>query len=292
MKPAPFRYHAPETMEEALHLLAHHGSDARPLAGGQSLVPAMNFRLARPTVLIDLNRVAGLGFIRRGVDGALRLGAMTRQREAERSNVVAAACPLLAAALPWVGHAQIRNRGTVGGSLAQADPAAEIPAVALACGATLRLCSRRGERRVAAEEFVLGPMTTALQPDELLAEIEIPATPAGTGVAFEEMSRRHADFALAGAAACLRRGSDGTVEDLRLVLFGVGGRPLLARRAAQRLAGALPDARAIDEAVELQLSDLQPQGDLHASSAYRRHVVGVLARRVLIHATERAGVRP
>ena len=189
MKPAPFAYHRPATVEEAVSLLARHGGEAKPLAGGQSLIPAMNFRLARPAVLVDLNRIAGLAGIRPGADG-VRIGAMTRQRAVERDATVAQHVPLLAEALPHIAHPQIRTRGTVGGSLAHADPAAELPAVMVALGATFELHSPRGKRSVAAEEFYTGLFTTALAPDELLVEIAIPRAGPRRGSAFAEVARR------------------------------------------------------------------------------------------------------
>lgn len=291
MKPAPFRYIAPETLDEALALLAEHGSEARPLAGGQSLVPAMNFRLARPAVLVDLNRIEALRFVRPRDDGSLSVGAMTTQRQAERDAAIAARWPLLREALPWVGHAQIRNRGTLGGSLAHADPAAEIPAVALASGVTLRLASNRGERRIAADDFFLGPMTSVLEPDELLVEIEFPAAPSRCGVAFEEVSRRHADFALAGVAASLQRADDGSVEEARVAVFGVGDRPRLVSAVA-RLQGERPTEAAIADTAAAAVAELNPHDDIHASACYRSHVAGVLVGRALRRAAGRAGGVP
>ncbi|HLL82487.1 MAG TPA: FAD binding domain-containing protein, partial [Longimicrobium sp.] len=203
MKPAPFAYHRPDSVEGALALLAEHGYDAKLLAGGQSLVPAMNFRLAAPAVLIDLNRIARLDAIGEA-EGGVRIGAMVRQRAAERSALLAERAPLIAETLPYVAHAQIRNRGTMGGSIAHADPAAELPAVMLALGARLLLRGPGGMRTVAADDFFTGLFATALEPEEMLVEIEIPTVAPGTGWAFDEISRRHGDFALAGVGASVQ----------------------------------------------------------------------------------------
>src|SRR5881628_249850 len=202
MKPAAFDYFTPVTVDEAVALLAEHGGEAKPLAGGQSLIPAMNFRLARPAALVDLNRIPELSYVRAEPDGgALVIGAMTRQRALERSDVVRRAAPLMAEAMPYVAHPQIRNRGTVGGSVAHADPAAELPAVTLALEARFRARSRSGERTIPAAEFFKGLLETALEPDELLVEIAIPHSPARSGYAFAEVARRHGDYALVGVAA-------------------------------------------------------------------------------------------
>jgi aerobic carbon-monoxide dehydrogenase medium subunit len=291
MKPAAFEYHRPDTLEEALSLLSAHGYDARPLAGGQSLVPAMNFRLAQPAVLVDLNRIPGLDGIAEA-DGALRMGAMVRQRAAERSPVVAGRAPLLAEALPWVAHAQIRNRGTVGGSLAHADPAAELPAVMLALGARLTLAGVSGERVVGALDFHTGLFGTALEPEEILVAVEIPFAPPGTGHAFSELSRRHGDFALAGVAATVRVDADGRCADARIALFGVGDGPVLAAGAGAALLGRTPDGEAVRAAAAAAAAALDPPSDIHASAAYRRHLAEVLVRRTLPRAFERALATP
>jgi len=293
VKPAAFEYFAASSVEEALDLLAAHGDDARPLAGGQSLVPMMNIRLARPAVLIDLNGLEDLATIESPAGGGLRIGAMTRQRTLERDARVAAQCPLLHQALPWIGHAQIRNRGTIGGSLAHGDAAAELPAVALATEATMVARSRKGERRIAADDFFQGLMSTALLPEELLTSIEIPAATDGTGVAFAEFSRRHGDYALAGAAARVRLRPDGTVDEARIVLLSVSDGPFLATTAAECLRGEPPTPAVIEAAAEAARAQVDPPGDIHASARYRRHLTGVLTRRVLSAAVADAatGVR-
>ena len=288
MKPAPFAYHRPGSVDEALALLAQHGGDAKPLAGGQSLIPAMNFRLARPAVLVDLNRLTTLAGIRGGAD-SLRIGAMTRQRAVERDATVARDAPLLAEALPHIAHPQIRTRGTVGGSLAHADPAAELPAVMVALGATLELHSPRGKRSISADEFYTGLFTTVLAADELLVEIAIPPRTPRSGSAFMEVARRHGDYALAGVAAVLTLDDAGRCREARIALLSVGDGPVLAIKAAKAITGEKPTADAIQEAADAAASkDVDPPGDIHASAAYRRQLVGVLVRRALQRACERA----
>lgn len=290
MKPASFAYHRAESVEHALALLGEHGWEAKLLAGGQSLVPAMNFRLAQPAVLVDLNRVPGLDAIAEAEGGGMRMGAMTRQRAAERSAVVAARAPLLAEALPYVAHAQIRNRGTVGGSIAHADPAGEIPAVMLALDARFHLRSPGGTRVVAAAEFFTGLFGTALEPEEMLVEVEVPPAAPGTGWAFDEVSRRHGDYALAGVAAMVETDAEGRCRAARIALLSVGEGPVLAAGAAAALAGQAPTEEAIRAAAHAAAHrDIDPPGDIHASPAYRRQLAEVLVRRVLPRAFERAG---
>ncbi len=289
MKPAAFDYHRPESRSEALALLANHGGDAKPLAGGQSLIPAMNFRLAMPAVLVDLNRIADLSYITRD-GGDLRIGAMTRHRAVERSDDVRSAAPLLHEAMPFIAHAAIRTRGTIGGSLAHADPAAELPAVMIALDARIRLERPQGAREVPAAEFFTGLFSTALEPGELVTEISINVEPAGairTGSAFEEFSRRHGDFALAGVAARVSVDGRGRCTAARIALFGVGDRPMLAAAGARALEGEVPTPEAIRAAADATArEDIDPTSDIHASSVYRRHLAGVLTRRVLERAFE------
>jgi CO/xanthine dehydrogenase FAD-binding subunit len=284
MKPAPFEYFRPDTVDEALSLLGEHGWEAKLLAGGQSLVPAMNFRLAAPGVLIDLNRIPGLDAIRE--DGG---GTMVRQHAAERSADVRRLAPLLAEALPFVAHPQIRNRGTVGGSVAHADPAAELPAVMLALAARMHLVGPNGPRSLAADEFFTGLFATALEHDEMLAEIEIPALAPRTGSAFLEVSRRHGDFGLAGLAVSVTLDDAGCCADARIALLGVGEGPVLAHAAADALRGQSPSADAFAAAVDAARAEVDPPMDIHASSDYRRHLVGVLVGRALPVAFGRAG---
>jgi len=287
VRPAPFEYFAPCTVDEALDLLARHGEEAKLLAGGQSLVPMMNMRLARPAVVIDLNRVASLG-VARVEAGRLRLGALVRQHALERDARLAAAAPLLAEAAPLIGHLQTRARGTIGGSLAHADPAAELPACTIALDAVFHLRSARASRQVRAADFFRGLLATALEPDELLAEIELPGPPAPrTGHGFAEVARRHGDFALAGACAVLSVDAAGVCRDARLVIFGAGDVPHLARVAAG-LIGERPDPRRLAEAGRAGADEIDTRGDLHATPEYRRRVAAGLAARALGHAAARA----
>ena len=275
MKPPPFEYYAPTSVEEAAALLAEHGDDAKVLAGGQSLIPLLSLRLARPSVLVDLNGIAALSFI----DGGT-IGAMTRHRTVERSAAIARDVPLLAAAMPFIGHAAIRTRGTVGGSLSHADPAAELPAVALALDATFRAQSaKRGEREIAASDFFAGYFTTALEPDEVLTSVRFTTVSPGTGVSVQEMARRHGDFAMVAVAASVTR--DG---DARIALINVADRPLRATDAE----AAMKAGSSIDEVAELATRGLEPVSDLHATAAYRRSVAKVLVRRALDDAVTKA----
>lgn len=280
MKPPPFDWAAPDTIEEALALLSEHGDDAKLLAGGQSLIPVLNFRLARPAVLIDLNRISSLAGIADAGDG-VRIGAMTRQRQAERDPLVAHRASLLAETLPHVAHPQIRNRGTLGGSLAHADPAAELPAVTLALDATFRLRNEGGERTVRAQDFFTGFFATALGPDEILVEIEIPPLPAGAGHAFEEVARRHGDFALLAVAAVIVLDTAGSISDARLAYVNAGDRARRSPGAEKVLLGAVAGAESIRAAADAASADLDPGNDVHASADYRRQLARVLTVRAL-----------
>lgn len=289
MKPPPFEYFAPTTMAEALALLAHHGYEAKPLAGGQSLIPTMNFRLAQPGVLIDLNPIAELAYIRPSDDGGLRIGTMTRQRQVERDPLVAERAPLIHETMPYIAHPQIRNRGTFGGSLAHADPAAELPAVTTALNARFCARSQRGERWLAADEFFVSLFATALEPDELLVEVALPPLPPRSGWAFTEMSRRHGDYALVGVAAVVTLDERDRCQAAKLVFLSVGDGPVEAQQAAQLLIGQIPAPEAIRAAAETAAQvDIAPNSDIHASAAFRRHLARVLAQRVLTQAVERA----
>ena len=283
MRPAPFAYDAPRELDEALALLARHGEDAKVLAGGQSLVPLLNFRLARPARLVDVNRVAELGYLRRRA-GALRIGTLTRTAALERSRVVALHWPLLREAARLVGHPQIRSRGTVGGSVAHADPAAELPAVLTALGARFHLRSARGVRTLRADELFLGFLSTALEPDELLVEIEVPPLPPRTGTAIVEHARTHGDFALGGAAAVLTVDEHGECERAALVLLAAGPTPRRAAAAEAALAGRPPTPAQLREAAALTAEDVDTPSD----RAYRRALVRELAERALTQAATRA----
>lgn len=286
MKPPAFDYVAATSLEEALDALAEGGEDAKILAGGQSLIPLLALRLAFPSVLIDVNGVGELAGVR--ANGGLTIGAMTRHRAVERSAEVRAAVPLLAEVMPLIGHVAIRSRGTIGGSIAHADPAAELPAVAVALGATFTVTSRdRGERTIAAEDFFQGYFTTTLAPDEILRSIMFPATPPGTGVAVDEVARRHGDFAMVGAVATVTV-ADGAIREARIALINVADRPLRAGAAEQALVGADPTDAIFAEAAALGAAALEPSSDLHASAAYRKKVAGVCITRALRTATARA----
>lgn len=289
MKPPPFDYSSPGTLDEALDLLAEVGDEARPLAGGQSLIPLLSLRLARPSHLIDLARIPELRTIE-SADGSLVIGAMVREGKAEADDAVRRSAPLLAAALPLIGHPAIRSRGTIGGSLSHADPAAELPAVALVTEAELVVRSRdRGRRAIPAAEFFSGFFTTALEPDEILTEVRIQAPGPDTGWAIDEVARRHGDFAMVGVAAMVRLDrSSGRIADARVALTGVSDTPVRAREAEQMLAGAEPTEETWTEAAQKASSALSPPADLHGSSAYRRHIAGVLIQRTLAAAADRA----
>jgi carbon-monoxide dehydrogenase medium subunit len=287
MKPPRFAYYDPRKPSEVLALLATYTDDAKILAGGQSLVPLLNMRLAQPTHLLDINHLTDLAYIRE-VDGGLAIGALTRQRDIERSQLVRNRCPLLAQAVPFVGHAPIRSRGTIGGSLAHADPAAELPAVLLALGGHIHAESQNGSRQIPAQDFFVSQFQTALAPDELLTEAWFPIAPPGTGAAFIEVSRRHGDFALVGVAAQLTLHENGTIAGAHLALLGVAPTPLLPQAAEASLLNRQPGEAAFAAAAEQTIADLDPDSDLHASAEYRRDVAGVLVIRALQAAANRA----
>jgi carbon-monoxide dehydrogenase medium subunit len=287
LKPPPFTYYSPDSLDEALDLLGQHGDDAKVLAGGQSLVPLLALRLARPAVIVDLGWVPGLTGISTA-DGEVRFGAMTREREAERSELVRERLPLLAEALPLIGHVAIRTRGTIGGSLAHADPAAELPAVALALDAQLTVQSAaRGPRTIAAADFFEGFLSTTLEPDEVLVHVSFPTAQRGTGASFKEAARRHGDFAIVGAGTSVTI-NDGMVTDARVALIGVGGTALRRTEAESRLRGTSGNSDDIAAAAAAAAADLEPPSDLHGTSAYRRHVAQVMVTRALTEAAARA----
>jgi carbon-monoxide dehydrogenase medium subunit len=285
VKPAPFDYVPARSADEALEALARHGADAKVLAGGQSLLPLLNLRLARPAVVLDINRVAGLDAIE-APDGELRVGALVRLRALERW--AAGRAPLLAEALGRVGHAAIRVRGTAVGSLVHADPAAELPALLLCCDGAVRVRRAGGaERLVPAEALYLGPLTTSLRADELAVEARLRLPAPGTGWGFAEVARRHGDFALVGSVAVLSLDAEGRVARARLGFFGVGGTPVRSRPAEAVLAGQAPRPERLREAARAAAAALRPEGDLHATAEYRRRVAAVLAERTLAAAVRR-----
>lgn len=289
MKPAPFDYLAPQNLEEALQIMSAHGYEAKLLAGGQSLIPIMNFRLAQPTLIVDLNGVTELGRLQRDEAGGLRIGAMVRQRELEHSQLIADLAPLLHEAMPYVAHPQIRNRGTMGGSLAHADPAAELPLIAIALEAHLHLLRQGSERWVRAEEFYTGLFMTSLEPEEILADVTIPPLPANSGYAFMELARRHGDYAQAGAAALVTLDEDGICRNARLVFLAVGEVPMVAHQAVKAIIGQKPTAELITEVAQAGATgEIDPLTDIHATADYKRHLAQVLARRALQQAVDRA----
>jgi carbon-monoxide dehydrogenase medium subunit len=279
MKAPSFAYARPASVAEALALLDKHRDDARVLAGGQSLVPMLNFRVTGPKVLVDINRISALSGIK-VTKSHVRIGALTRHVELERSPDIAKHLPLVAAAVPHVAHPAIRNRGTFGGSCALGDPAAELPACALALGATFIAAGKRGERRIAAEDFFRGLYSTALKAGELLLAAEFPLPKPGHASAFGELARRHGDYAMVGVAA---HGStqSGTFSDLRIAFFGVGDRPQLAAHFARALEGEPATAQSVDTALAKLDGDLAPRSDLYSTAATKLHLAKVLAGRVL-----------
>jgi carbon-monoxide dehydrogenase medium subunit len=289
MKLPYFDYEAPETVAAAVELLTKHQDEASVLAGGQSLIPLLALRLARPAMLIDINGLRELS----GVsvrDGQVAIGAMTREYAAEESETVAEMVPLLAAALPLIGHEAIRSRGTIGGSLAHADPAGELPAVARALDAELVVRSQSGDRVIPAAEWFEGYLTTARSADEILVEVRFPAAAGGTGVAFQEVARRHGDFAIVGLAVSLTV-ADSTISDARLAFAGVSDVPVRAAEAEQLVLGERPSTELFQEAATVATAGLDPPGDLHGSPGYRKKVAATLVRRGLQAAADNAAGR-
>jgi aerobic carbon-monoxide dehydrogenase medium subunit len=290
MKPAAFEYHAPTTVDEAVGLLGEHADACKPLAGGQSLVPMLALRLTRFEHIVDLNRVDELAGVER-TNGVLRIGAMTRQRAVERDAMTAAAAPLLSRAIPFIGHTQIRNRGTIGGSLAHADPASELPAVALALGADLEIASASGRRTVPAIEFFEGTWTTCLGDDELLVASHFPVWEGRCGFAFDEVARRSGDFALAGVAAAVELGQNEVVQRCSLGMLGVSSTAVRAPEAEASITGRAPTAADLEEVGRLAAADVDPPEDIHATASYRRRVIAHLVRRALVRALAEARER-
>jgi carbon-monoxide dehydrogenase medium subunit len=286
MKLPPVEYEAPTTVAEALDLLAEYSDEASVLAGGQSLIPLLALRLARPAVLIDINGIAELSGVS-ATDGWVTIGATTREYVAEESETVAEAVPLLAAALPMIGHEAIRSRGTIGGSLAHADPAAELPAVARALDAQFVVRGPSGERVVPAAEWFEGYLTTSRGPDELLTQVRFPAARPGTGTSFGEVARRHGDFAIVGLAVSLTL-SEGAISDARLTFAGMSDVPTRATDAEDLLVGEKPSAELFEEAARRAIGDIDPPADLHGSSDYRKKIAAALVRRGLREAAHNA----
>jgi CO/xanthine dehydrogenase FAD-binding subunit len=288
LKAAPFEYARAASLDEACSLLARHGDDAKLIAGGQSLVPMMAMRLLRPAWLVDINEIDALKFVKLEGDLA-RTGACTRQVMVERNDWLGARVPLLRQALAWVGHVQTRNRGTVGGSLAHADPSAELPLAARVLGAKMIARSAKGSRTLEAEKFFAGPMTTSVRPDECLEEIHWPVwSEKRAGSAFTEIAIRHGDFAMVAAAAQVALDGDGRCTRAAFGLGGVAGTPLAFPKLASRLVGTKLEDKVIQDVAEAAAIDIDPGSDLHATKEYRRHLARVLASRALREARDRA----
>lgn len=287
MKLPQFEYRAPDSLDEALALLAEHGDEAKVMAGGQSLMPLLAMRLARPAQVIDVNHVPGLsGIDDRGDE--IVFGATARERAAERSPVVAQRLPLLAEALPFIGHPAIRTRGTIGGTVAHADASAEIPCVLAALDGSVVVRSVRGDRTFAATDFFQGHFTTALDDDECVVEVRMPVADPSAGFAFGEVARRHGDYALVGVAAMLTLGTDGNIAESRIALMGVSDVPYRARAAEAQLVGAEPTAATFAAVAQAATADLEPASDVHGSAAFRRQLATVTVRRTLATAGTRA----
>ena len=291
MKPAPFEYLVPDSIEQALELKRQYGDEAKLLAGGQSLVPAMNFRVVQPTVLIDLNRIKELNYIHE--DGkSLRFGSMTRERSLEFDPLIARWTPLMSEGIMHVAHPQIRNRGTFGGSLANADPAAELPVLAIALDARMKAKSASAERWLDAHDFFVGMFTTALAVDEILVEVEIPFMASGTGFSFMEVAPRAGDYALMGLAAIVELDKKGKCQRAKLVYLNAGDGPVNAKEAADSLIGRKLDDKAIESAAAIASEkEINPFGNVHASVDFQRHLALVLTKQALKQAAERAGAR-
>ena len=289
MKPPPFKYIAAESVEHALDQMAEYGDAAKLLAGGQSLIPAMNFRVLQPSVLIDLNRIGDLEYIRRSDDGALVVGAMTRQRDLERSSDVERITPLLFEAMPHIAHPQIRTRGTLGGSLAHADPAAELPVIAITAGAAMEATGPNGDRWIEAKDFFQGMFSTALEPEEILVEVTFPARKSHTGWSFEETSRRRGDYGMMGVAVEVELDEGGSAKEVRLVYMNAGDGPIEAEKAAGLLRGQRPNQEVFAAAAaEAADNEIDPMGSVHASIDFQRHLARVLTARALAKAYARA----
>ncbi|MCM3568467.1 xanthine dehydrogenase family protein subunit M [Neobacillus mesonae] len=285
MKPATFTYHRPADLEEAVKLLDEYGSEGKIIAGGQSFIPILNMRMSEPGCLIDINQIEELKSVRLE-DDVIKIGALTTQRELERHELIKKHIPLLAEGVPFIGHVQTRNRGTVGGSVAHADPSAELPLCFLALDAEIVIDSIDGKRTTSINDFFITYLTTELMPEEILTEIHVPLNQPN-GYAFEEFSRRHGDFALVAAACLLSVDDDGIIENARIVLGGVEAVPLLAEEAMEYLEGKSLTENVLEQAVELAVVDADPDSDLHASKEYRLHLTKVMARKALLKAYDR-----
>jgi aerobic carbon-monoxide dehydrogenase medium subunit len=289
MKPAPFDYYAPTSVEEALEILSDKGYDIKVLAGGQSLIPSMNFRLAQPPALLDLNNIPDLSYIRATPEGGVAIGAMTRDTEVEYDPTVTERFPVIREAMPHIAHPQIRNRGTFGGAIAHADPTAQLPAITLALQARYHVRSKNGDRWVESDEFFTGPFSTALEIDELLVEVEIPPMAPHTGTSYKQMARQAGAQALVGVVSVVTLDAHNRVDAARITLLSVGQTPLLSVNASESLLGKELTPDAIAAAAEISATqDTDPGGDIHCSPEYRRHLIRVLVAQSLTSAGERA----
>jgi CO/xanthine dehydrogenase FAD-binding subunit len=288
MKPAPFEYFAPTSVNEALDKLTELGYSGKVLAGGQSLIPAMNFRMARPAALVDLNKVKELSYITPTDDGGLKIGTMTRDSEIESSELVKQRFPIIAEAVKYIAHPQIRNRGTFGGAIAHADPAAQIPALALLLEAKLKILNKDGERWVDAQDFFVGPFMTVLEPQDLLVEVHLPPMANKTGCSYKQISRQKGGYAQAASIAKVTMDGE-KIKDVRVVLFSVGETPILTQEPTKVLTGQVPSMDAIETvAAYIAQNECDPGTDIHGTTEYRRNLVHVLVRRSLTEAIERA----
>jgi len=289
MKPAPFEYHAPDSIEQAVELYSQYSGEAKILAGGQSLVPAMNFRVVQPSVLVDLNRVGELSYIREDKD-VLRIGSMSRERHLEFDPLIPKWAPLLAEAVHFIAHPQIRNRGTIGGSIVNADPAAELPVLMVALNARLKAKNKSGERWIGAPDFFVGMFTTALELDEILVEIELPLSAPRTGWSFMEVAPRAGDYAMMGVAALVTVDEAGQCKGAKLVYLNAGEGPVEAKEAEKLLEGKTLNDELIESAAsKASQEEINPFGNIHASSEFQRHLANVLTKKALKQALQRAG---
>lgn len=289
MKPAPFDYYAPKTVEEALQNLTDLGYSGKVLAGGQSLIPAMNFRMSRPSALVDLNKVEELFYIKPTADGGLAIGTMTRDNMVENDPVIKQHFPIVAETVKYIAHSQIRARGTFGGAIAHADPAAQIPALSVALNAKMLVKRVGSERWVSAEDFIVGPFMTVLEPEEMLAEVVLPPLAPRTAGSYKQVSRQRGGYAQAATISVVTLDDHNRVKDVRLVLFSVGETPILSKYAAKVLVGNEATEAAIAEvAAYAAKNECDPGSDLHGTAAYRRQLVDVLVRRGLTEAVQRA----
>lgn len=289
MKAPPFTYHRPESLDEALVLLAEHGDEAKILAGGQSLIPLMGLRMGRPEHVVDIGRIPGLGDITLHDDGSVSLGALVRHEQANTSTVIAQHAPLIAETMPWVAHRAIRTRGTVLGSIAHGDPAAEMPAVVLATGATLVATSTSGRREIAADAFFEGYLDTALRADEILTEVTFPAWPSEAVGSVVEVARRHGDYALVGLVTRLEISANDIITNAALSFFGAASTAVRTPGAEDVLLGARATADTFAAAAQIAISELDPPADIHGTTAYRKHLAGTLTRRGLEAAFAKIG---